>query len=106
MCNLSDSLPNTSCYGRPGLVRYKMINPGSFSVMDVQTDTKEMYGAFTGSYQLEEGIYTEFLQYAGRGYQRLLGEKNSFSIRIEKDLMFVSDLNHKYADEVWRRVKI
>ena len=98
MCNLKDSLVETNYTGRDGLVRYKIITPETFMVIDIQKDHKALYGAFIGTYTVDKDVVTEFLQYAGNGYQKYLGEKNSFRIKIEKGFMF------KKVLKVWTAV--
>jgi len=105
MCNVKDSLVETNYNGQNGLVRYITITPETFMVVDIQKDHKALYGAFIGSYTVYKDVVTEFLQYAGNGYQKYLGEKNSFRIRIENGLMFKKAINNKYDDEIWTKVK-
>ena len=105
MCNLKDSLVETNYSGRNGLVRYKIITPETFMVIDIQKDHKALYGAFIGTYTVDKNVYTEYLKYAGNGYQKYLGEKNSFTIKIKKGLLFIKAINNKYDDEIWAKVK-
>jgi len=84
-------------------MRYKLITPTNFMLTEVKYYNKVLYGGFFGTYTLEEDIYTETIDLAAAGYKLFLGQKNSFQIKIEGDMMYIKGLNNPY-DEVWKRV--
>ncbi len=100
LCSNKDSLPETNYNGKEGQVRYKLITPKSFMVVDVMVGSKEMYAAFMGNYTIEKSIYTEYLELAGQGYGHYLGAKNIFDVYIKDGLLFVRGANNHY-NEIW-----
>jgi hypothetical protein len=102
LCNKFTQQVDTS-YGETSQMRYKMITPTNFMVLEVKYDLKVLYGAFLGSYTLEKDVYTEFIDYAGSGYGLYLGQGNRFKIKIKGDLMFIKGINNPY-EEVWKKV--
>lgn len=102
LCN-KQTLQVDTTYGDVGQMRYKMITPTNFMVIEVKYDQKLLYGGFLGAYTLEKDVYTEFIDYTGSGYGLYLGQGNRFKIKIKGDLMYVHGINNPY-DEVWKRV--
>ncbi|MET4082925.1 hypothetical protein ABIB40_002889 [Pedobacter sp. UYP30] len=104
LSNLRDSTEVTNYFGA-GMKRRKIIAPGTFVVVDFTDQQKAMRAAFMGSYSVENGVYTEMLQYTGGGYQKYLGEKNTFEIKVNDDFMTIRGINNNYGLELWKRVK-
>jgi len=104
LCSNEDSLPDTNYNGREGQVRYKLITPESFMVVDVVVNSKEMYAAFMGDYTIEKSIYTEYLKLSGRNYKQYLGEKNILDVYFKDGLLFVRGANNHY-NEIWMKLE-
>lgn len=102
VCDKQTMQVDTNCYDL-NQIRYKLITPTDFMVVDIKYYNKVLYGAFTGKYTLVKDVYTEFLDFAGSGYGGYLGQENRFKITIKGDYMFIMGLNNPY-NEVWKRV--
>lgn len=97
------TLQADTAFDTPSQMRYKLITATNFMVTDVKNDPKVLYGAFFGSYTLEKGVYTEYLNYTGMGYGFYLGQVNRFKIQIKGNLMYIQGIGNPY-DEVWKKV--
>ena len=84
-------------------MRYKLITPTNFMVIEVKYYDKVLYGGFFGTYTLEKDVYTEFIDLTAVGYRLYQGQGNRFKIKIKGNLMYIKGLNNPY-DEVWKRV--
>lgn len=104
LCNSKDSTAITN-FGKDGQQRYKYITPESFMVVDFIDKSNQMYGAFMGTYSIQSNIYTENILNTGSGYQRLLNEKNSFSLTIDGEYMSIKGINNGYGPELWKRIE-
>jgi len=99
-----DSTINNNVFGK-GFAQYKTISENTFMNGDIQIQHKTIYNTIWGSYSLKNRIYTEFVEYTGSGYHNALGEKNSFEVRVEGDLLFLQGLNNGYGKTIWKKVK-
>jgi len=84
-------------------MRYKLITPTNFMVIEVKYYDKVLYGGFFGTYTLEKDVYTEFIDLTGTGYGIYQGKGNRFKIKIKGDYLYIDGINNPYS-EVWKRV--
>ena len=96
-----DSTVNTNRYNK-GFVMYKIISDKSFINVDIKK--RKNYNTIYGSYELRDGIYTEFVESTSSGFKHVLGEKNSFKVKFVGDLMILDGLNNNY-NSIWKRLK-
>jgi len=91
--------------GNPGnTVQYKIITPECFSVSGINKSTKTFIGIFIGTYNMDNDIYTEVITYANPGTKNMVGYKNTFKCKFERDLWYIKGTNNPYA-QYWKRVK-
>ncbi len=103
VCN-NDGTPDT-LYSKRGLIIYKTISENSFLNTDILKKQKKVQDVVWGSYSLKKkNIYIEFIEYASPAYRKIIGERNTFKVKIEGDLMFLEGINNNYTS-TWKRVK-
>ena len=88
-------LPENHC-------RIKLITDTRFTWVEFDTVTQEFYGMLGGTCSLTGNTYTESIEYSDPNRQGLLNRKNSFTIRLEDEKLFLSQ--GKHYEEVWHRV--
>lgn len=103
ICNKNNGRVDTCYAGQCGLIRYKIITASKFMNVDIIPSKKIMYGAFSGNFDVNNGVYTESIELAGPNYHPYLGQKNDFNIRIEGDFLYIKGINNRY-DEMWKKV--
>lgn len=103
LCN-PDSIVAKNVYNKRDIAKYKIITKETFMLSDFTPDRKIVFNSFWGTYTVEKGVYTEFIQYTTPGYRNLFGEMNSFEVEIKKDFMFIKGINND-SDEIWKKVK-
>ena len=102
MCK-QDSTVNTNLFNK-GFVRYKIVSDKSFINVDIKQHQRDNYNTIYGSYELRDGIYTEFVETTSSGYKHFLGVKNPFNIKIVGDLMFLEYFSDR-SIEIWKKLK-
>ena len=103
ICNL-DSTVMTNLFGQKNTIRYKIITPETFMVVEIQTMDKLLTAVFMGTYTVSNNIYTENIQYANPLLRRYIGQKNSFNFEIKNDFLIIRGINNPY-NEIWKKVK-
>ena len=102
---LGDSTVVKNYFG-DGVMRRKIISSRTFIVIDFTDQHHLMRAAFMGGYTVENGVYTETINYTGQdGYQQYLGQKNTFELKVNGDFMTIRGINNKYGLELWKRIK-
>ncbi len=87
-----------------GTVRYKVITPETFVVMEVNKDTRNFVGDFVGTYTVtSDGEYTESINYTMSCYSSYQNVKNTFKVEIKNDRLYVTGKNNQY-NEIWTKV--
>ncbi len=103
VCN-PDSTLATKLYDSEDMSRFKVITNETFMVMDFTNARKQIHGTFWGTYTVEKGVYTEFIQYTNPNFSNVFGIMNSFKVEIKNDFMFIKGTNND-LDEIWKKVK-
>ena len=103
VCN-PDSTVAKDLYDAGDIARYKIITKETFMVSDFAPERKVVLNSFWGTYTVEKGVYTEFIQYTTPGFSNVFGVMNSFKVEIKKDFMFIKGTNND-LDEIWKKVK-
>lgn len=101
ICN-PDSTVATTLSNMDDCLRYKVISKESFMVFHFGKNNKRIYGTFWGTYTLNKGVYTEYVNYSN--YNDVRGVVNAFKVKINDDLMFVEGVNNDFI-EIWRKIK-
>jgi len=97
-----DSTVNTDIYNK-GFKRYKIISNRSFVNVDIKK--QKNYNTIYGSYELKDGIYTESVESTSMGFRHILGQRNSFKVKIVGDLIFFEGQNKDYGKTIWKKLK-
>ncbi len=103
ICN-PDSTVATNFNNSNSLFRYKIITGETFMVSEIKKQNKQIQSALWGTYSVKNNKYSEFVQYANTKFEHVIGEMNSFDIKIDKDLMFIKGTNND-LNEIWKKVK-
>ena len=84
----------------------KLITETHFSWVETDTATRKISSMAGGRYTLNGSTYTESIDY-GLGMDTYLGHKQTFTIKVEGDMLFLSGmLSDGYkVEEIWQRVK-
>jgi len=98
MCDSAGNVVTT------GNVRYKVITPETFVVLEVNKDTRNFSGDFVGTYTVgNDGEYTESIGYTYSCYSSYQNAKHVFKVEFKNDLMYVKGVNNPWT-EVWKKV--
>lgn len=57
-----------------------------------------------GSYTLADSTYSEKVEYANSNTASYIGTTNLFSVRINKNIMYLKGIDNPW-NEVWKRVR-
>jgi len=87
-----------------GTVRYKIITPETFVVVELNKDNNTYQSIFFGSYTLENGTYEETINFTSPALVSFKGLKNSFKLELKKDLLYSKGIGNPY-NEIWKRIK-
>jgi len=87
--------------------RIKMITATHFTWVDYDTTTKKIGSSAGGPYTLQDGAYTETIEFVGDGMETYLGKKQAFTLKIDGDKLSQSGQlsDGLKIEEVWERVK-
>ena len=87
-----------------GNVRYKVITPETFVVLELNKDNHTFSGDFVGNYSVNnDGEYTESISYTYSNYTSFQNAKNTFKVEFKDDLMYMKGVNNSF-NEVWKKV--
>lgn len=84
----------------------KLITGTHFMWAETDSATREVSGMAGGTYALKGNTYTESIDF-GIGMSNYLGRKQTFTLVVEGDLLFLSGVltDGYHVEEVWQRVK-
>jgi hypothetical protein len=87
--------------------RVKLITATHFTWVDYDTGTGKASSMAGGHYTLQDGAYTETIEFVGEGMETYLGKKQTFTIKIDGDKLVQSGQlsDQLKLEEVWQRVK-
>ena len=87
--------------------RLKMITTTHFTWVDYDTATRKVSSSAGGHYSIQNGAYTETIEFVGEGMERYLGKQQTFAIKIDGDKLSQSGQlsDGLKIEEVWQRVK-
>lgn len=88
---------------RVGHIHCKTITPTNFMVFDLNPKDSTLYCAFYGTYTIENGVYTEYLDYVNPTLMSFKAVKNTFKIKLKENTLYFHGTNNDF-DEVWTRV--
>jgi len=85
----------------------KFLTPTHFTWVAYEVASGKVQSMAGGTYTLNDGAYTESIEYAGEGMTDYFGKKQSFTIRVEADkLRQTGQLSDgTKVEEMWRRLK-
>lgn len=90
--------------GDAGVIEYKMITPEAFSVIQARKEDHICMVVFFGTYNIENDIYTETLDFATPGMVMAKGGKNAFYISMKNDLLYIKGINNSY-NQIWKKAE-
>jgi len=87
--------------------RLKMLTATHFTWVDYDPESGNVNSMAGGPYSLKEGVYTETVEFIGKGMETYLGKKQTFTIKVDGDKLSQScQLSDEMKiEEIWRRVK-
>jgi len=88
-----------------GSVRFKIISTSTFVVLEVDKDKHFCATDFIGTCSMENGIYTETIEYTTPALCGFKKVKNSFKIEFKDDFMYVKGIGNSY-NEIWKRTEM
>lgn len=87
-----------------GVIEYKMITPETFSVIQARKEDHICMVVFFGTYNIENDIYTEMLDFATPAMVMAKGGKNAFYISMKNDLLYIKGINNSY-NQIWKKAE-
>jgi hypothetical protein len=87
--------------------RIKLITATHFTWVDYDSATGKAASMAGGHYSLQDGAYTETIEFVGEGMEIYLGKKQAFTIKIDGDKLLQSGQlsDQLKIEEVWQRAK-